>query len=289
MLNTKSRAMKKVVYILSDQINHHIFFSNLIKHEYEICFLEPKEVELKDFRHYLMDLIIINENSINTSLYSLLRILRNTQDLSKTPIIVITSRLKQNHQKKLKRAGATAVLLDPLNQDEAKKALSEGVAFHNVVEKTSNIHTPSLIVNEDQILTNQSVVNVTMLETIEKLFHEKGPLSLIMAKIVLLKCDKLSEQMILEIQKTIAMSLNTKTLTFLSDTEFFFSTNLDSSATKTICHKIKDDLSSKQFGVCFGIATNNDGSKDDNIKDYLFLAKQSLDQALKHPNTIVAK
>lgn len=287
MRKLEPRPMKKIVYILSNQIPHFHFFSNFLGFDYECYELDPIEVELSDFKKYIMNLIIINDRAVTSSLYTILRTLRNSQDLAKTPIIIITNRLRKSYHKKLIKAGATAILHDPIDPDEARIALKESHRFHQVVEKTSQIHAPNLTEIDRPLLDKQAVTDVHMYEKINNSFLKHKTMSLVFAQIVLLRQEKITTSNLDEIQKAISQSLNEKTLTFLSSNEFFFVVNKDAKETKSICQRIKDELSLKYIGISFGIACKTQESEAKNIQDYLLLAKKHLSQALKHPNSIV--
>jgi response regulator RpfG family c-di-GMP phosphodiesterase len=288
MLQPKSRAMKKVTYILSDEITHHLFFARVLGSDYECYEISSKEFDVAEFKNFIMDLIIVNDTLYKNSLYSLLRTLRNSPDLAATPIIVITRGLKKNIHKKLKRSGASAILFEPLEESEVYTAMQESLAFHQVVEKTSHLKAPKMAHLQQELLQEQAVINVKMIERIQELFHQDQQICVTMGQVIALKKEVLSEEESLEAQEVIAKQFNQKSLFFLSSTEFFFASENDLDKIKLHCKTIKDTLYSNSMGVCYGIATKPAGKENCNVEDYLAKADKNLKQALKHPNTIIA-
>ena len=279
--------MQKIAYILSEEMSHHLFFSQALGKEYECFEIAPKDLILREFKQYLMDLVVIHDALEGQSLYALLRAIRNSPDLVAIPIIIITTQLKKNIHKKLKRAGATTILLEPLSQEDLSQALTEAAAFHHVVEKTANVRVFKMSKHPPACLQHESIIDTKVIKSVQKSLRNSQDFSLVMAKIVPRHDKNLCAQEYSDLQTLIAKEFCEKTLFFLSKDEFFFTSILALEALKSHCKTIKNILDSKNAAVCYGIATKKNAQKGQSLKEYLSIANKNLDKALHQPNTMI--
>ena len=97
---------------------------------YEVLTAADGEEALELARRELPDLCILDVMMPKRNGFDVLRELRADQDLRDVPVIVVTADVTQDHERRLRGAGATAYLTKPLDlgrlQEEIDRALGPG-------------------------------------------------------------------------------------------------------------------------------------------------------------------
>ena len=107
--------MLQEIYIIDDDESSIPVFKELFKHDIEYKFLNVKSSQVDIVLKNIPSIIVINEDSIEVDVIKLCEKIRNDEDNSITPIIVVSSNKEKEHRVKILEQSVEYYVRKPVN------------------------------------------------------------------------------------------------------------------------------------------------------------------------------
>lgn len=108
--------MVQEIYIIDDDDSSLLVFRELFKKDTEFKFISIKSEEIDKALKNIPSIIIINEDAIQVNVLDLCKKIRNDDDNSITPVIVVSSNKDQNHRIKILEESIEYYIKKPVNE-----------------------------------------------------------------------------------------------------------------------------------------------------------------------------
>jgi diguanylate cyclase (GGDEF)-like protein len=148
---------------------------------------ETVEEAIESLKNISVDMIIIDEKSCETPIFTSCPKIRLLKGYETTPILLITSNLKQTFIFKALNAGVSDFLHEPLDEEElferiavAMKVQERQKKMGSLIEKVAK---SSLLPKEDKKLSQRLLLNEEVLKEVTRAKKNSMPLSLVMIEI----------------------------------------------------------------------------------------------------------
>lgn len=107
--------MIQEIYIIDDDESSILVFRELFKNDIEYKFISVKSDQIDIALKNIPSIIIINEDAIDVDVLSLCKKIRNDEDNSITPIIVVSSKKEKHHRIEILKESVEYYIRKPVN------------------------------------------------------------------------------------------------------------------------------------------------------------------------------
>lgn len=167
--------------LVTNQATHEILIEKALTPNYHIIFREEETFHLEELSSIELSFLIIDEFTLHLKLLDLLSTLRRDPKHAFLPILVISKRLKIAHVKKLIDAGASDILIEPLDEGEILMRLAILTQQKGTQKKMIELNVQKHLhsIEDSPSLQHRFLLNHSTLKQIEKLLGPTKTLHLI--------------------------------------------------------------------------------------------------------------
>jgi len=178
---------RPVVLILSRFSSKMLFFKKHLQEMFHIIEKENIEDALESLKNTAIDIILLDEKSCETSIFTFCPQIRRLKGYETTPILLITGNLKQTFIFKALNAGVSDFLHEPLDEEELFQRIAVSMKVQERQKKLGTlierVAKQSSLAKEEKKLSERLLLNEEALKEIARAKKNAMPLSLVMLEI----------------------------------------------------------------------------------------------------------